>query len=248
MGRFFRFQLERWLQRGVFNQLLLAIAIIFLVAVLGGLAAFFLTTEVFEDPFDAIWWAFLRLSDPGYLGDDEGRILRTISTIVTVLGYVLFLGSMVAIMTQWLNGVLERFERGLSPITLGDHVVILGWTNRTPEIVKQLLQAQSLLRRFLKRHDQRLLRIVVVAEDVDAQRRFRLKKFLGKAWRDRQVFLRAGSPTILADLHRFGLSEAAAVVIPGDEYRFGGSGASDARAVKVLMNLGEVLDENPESA
>ena len=240
MGRFIRFQLERWLQRGAFHQLLLVAAVIILVAVLGGLAAF-LTTDAFEDLFDAVWWSFLRLTDPGYLGDDEGTALRVISTIVTVLGYVLFLGSLIAIMTQWLTSTLERFERGLSPISMRGHVVILGWTNRTPEIVRQLLQARGRLERFLQSHDQRLLRIVVVAENVDAQRRQRLRKYLGDAWRNRQVFLRFGSPTSLEDLQRFGLPESAAVVIPGDEFRFGDTGASDARNVKILMNLGMTL-------
>ena len=241
MGRFIRFQLERWLQRGAFHQLLLVSAVIILVAVLGGLAAYLSTDDVFENLFDAVWWSFLRLTDPGYLGDDEGTALRTISTIVTVLGYVLFLGSLIAIMTQWLTSTLERFEKGLSPISMQGHVVVLGWTSRTPEIVRQLLQARGRLERFLQSHDQRLLRIVVVAEDGDAQRRFRLRKYLGDAWRDRQVFLRSGSPTSSEDLQRFGLPEAAAVVIPGDEFRFGDTGASDARAVKILMNLGAIL-------
>ena len=241
MGRFIRFQLERWLQRGAFHQLLLAAAVIVLVAVLGGLAAYLSTDDVFENLFDAVWWSFLRLTDPGYLGDDEGTVLRTISTIVTVLGYVLFLGSLIAIMTQWLTSTLERFEKGLSPISMQGHVVVLGWTSRTPEIVRQLLQARGRLERFLQSHDQRLLRIVVVAEDGDAQRRFRLRKYLGDAWRDRQVFLRSGSPTSSEDLQRFGLPEAAAVVIPGDEFRFGDTGASDARTVKILLNLGAIL-------
>ena len=241
MGNFIRFRLERWLQRGAFHQLLLVTAVVILVAVLGGLAAF-LTTDAFEDLFDAVWWSFLRLTDPGYLGDDEGMALRVISTIVTVLGYVLFLGSLIAIMTQWLTSTLERFERGMSPISLRGHVVVLGWTSRTPEIVRQLLQARGRLERFLQTHDQRLLRIVVVAEDVDAQRRFRLRKYLGNAWSNRQVFLRSGSPASLEDLQRFGLPEAAAVVVPGDEFRFGYGGASDARIVKVLMNLGVILN------
>jgi hypothetical protein len=242
MGRFIRFQLERWLQRGAFHQLLLVSAVIIFVAVLGGLAAYLSTDDVFVNLFDAVWWSFLRLTDPGYLGDDEGTALRTISTIVTVLGYVLFLGSLIAIMTQWLTSTLERFEKGLSPISMQGHVVVLGWTSRTPEIVRQLLQARGRLERFLQRHDQRLLRIVVVAEEGDAQRRFRLRKYLGDAWRDRQVFLRSGSPTSSEALKRFGLPEAAAVVIPGDEFRFGGTGASDARVVKILLNLGVMLD------
>jgi hypothetical protein len=247
MRNFIRFRLERWLQRGALHQLLLVTAVIILVAVLGGLAAF-LTTDAFEDLFEAVWWSFLRLTDPGYIGDDQGIALRIISTIVTVLGYVLFMGSLIAIMTQWLTSTLERFEKGLSSISLRGHVVILGWTSRTPEIVRQLLQAKGRLARFLQNHDQRLLHIVVVAEDVDAQRRFRLRKYLGNAWNNRQVFLRSGSPTSLEDLQRFGLPEAAAVVIPGDEFRFGGGGASDARTVKILSNLGATLNSQTSVA
>jgi len=157
------------------------------------------------------------------------------------------MGSLIAIMTQWLTSTLQRFERGLSPISLQGHVVVLGWTSRTPEVVRQLLLARGRLERFLQHHGQRRLRIVVVAEDVDSQRRFRLKKYLGNAWRDRQVFLRSGSPTSSEDLQRFGLPEAAAVVIPGDEYRFGGTGASDARAVKILMNLGVIFKSQTSS-
>ena len=136
MRQYLRFQLERWLQRGALHQLLFAAALIVAVSVLGGLAAW-LVTDQFDGPLDGIWWSFLRLSDPGYLGDDEGAALRVISTVVTVLGYVLFLGSLVAIMTQWLNDTLYRFEQGLSTISMQGHVVILGWTNRTPEIVRQ---------------------------------------------------------------------------------------------------------------
>jgi len=72
-----------------------------------------------------------------------------------------------------------------------------------------------------------------------------LRKYLGDAWRDRQVFLRSGSPTSSEDLLRFGLPQAAAVVIPADEYRFGDSGVSDARAIKILTNLGGILKAQP---
>ena len=70
-----------------------------------------------------MWWAFLRLTDPGYLGDDEGLARRTISTVVTVLGYVLFLGLLIAILTQWLNQLIARLESGVTPVALSDHVL-----------------------------------------------------------------------------------------------------------------------------
>ena len=72
----------------------------------------------FEDAGEAIWWSFLRLSDPGYLGDDEGVVSVSVSTVVTVLGYVLFLGLL--IVPLWAHVAGEPFI-----ITLATKVVIL---------------------------------------------------------------------------------------------------------------------------
>lgn len=40
---------------------------------------------------------------PSYLGDEEGAALRTIATVVMLFGWVLFVGVLVAVMTQWLS-------------------------------------------------------------------------------------------------------------------------------------------------
>ena len=42
---------------------------------------------------EAIWWAFLRITDTGYLGDDVGHVRRSVSGVLTVLGAVIFLGA-----------------------------------------------------------------------------------------------------------------------------------------------------------
>ena len=242
-----RFQLERWLQRGPIYQLLFAAGLVVLVSLLGGVAAW-LFTDQFSTLAAAIWWSFLRLTDPGYLGDDQGVALRIISTVVTVLGYVLFMGSLIAILTQWLRDTLMRFEEGLSSISMKGHVVILGWTNRTPEIVLQLLSARGRLRRFLEEQGQRRLRIVVVADRVDEERRQRLRKFIGPQARNGQVFLRRGSATVSLDLERFDLGRAAVVVIPGDAFAYGGAEASDARVFRSLLNLRGALATVPAEA
>ena len=101
------------------------------------------TNATFDSNKTAIWWAFLRLTDPGYLGDDEGLARRIISTVLTVLGYVLFMGSLIAILTQWLNQKIRNFESGLTPIVRRNHILILGWTNRTPAIVAELMRSEG---------------------------------------------------------------------------------------------------------
>jgi hypothetical protein len=245
--KFVRFQLERWIQRGVFHQLLFVAGLIGAISVIGGLVAW-VATDQFRTPLDGIWWSFLRLTDPGYLGDDEGAVLRIVSTVVTVLGYVLFMGSLIAIMTQWLNQTLRRFEAGLSPIAMRGHVVILGWTNRTPEIVRQLLGARGRLRRFLEEHHTRSLRIVIVADEVNTELRQGLRTWLGDAWRNRQIFLRAGSSLKRIDLERFDLPRAVAIIVPGDEFVSGDAETSDIHVVKTLLNLRQILEPMPEEA
>ena len=161
-----RLDLERLLLRGLHYRLLMAASIVLLVALLGGLLMRVLVPG-FDEVGESIWWAFLRLTDPGYLGDDEGLVGRTISTVVTVLGYVLFLGLLIAILTQWMNELIARIESGTRPVTLADHVLILGWTHRTPIIVLELLRTRERLTRFLEAHNAGMLRIVVLAEQVD---------------------------------------------------------------------------------
>ncbi len=231
-----RFALERFILRGLGYRLLLAAAIIATVAVVAG------TLVTLLDPGsslaeEGIWWAFLRLSDPGYLGDDEGIARRTISTVVTVLGYVIFLGLLVAILTQWMNQFIARLESGVTPVALSDHVIVLGWSHRTPTIVQELLQTRKRVERFLARRGARELRIVILAERVDADLIADLRERLGALWNDRQVILRSGSPLRLEHLERVALREAAVLILPGADHAEHNPQAVDAQTVKTLMAI-----------
>lgn len=238
----FRFYLERWLQGGVWNQLLFVAGLILLVSVLGGLLAWMVSDDL-ADPLDAIWWSFLRLSDPGYLGDDEGAALRIISTIVTVLGYVLFLGSLIAILTQWLNQTMRRLESGLTPITISGHIVILGWTNRTPHLIRELIDGQASPREGGRQA--KAARIVILAEDVGPQLRHDVRETLGKDYSRWKIILRSGSALKIEHLKRVDYEHASVIIIPGSDYAEGGHELSDARVVKALMTIARYLPGEP---
>lgn len=77
-----QFVVERLLLSGTIARLAVAAAAIGLVAVGMGLLGFLVATDTLQasrNPAEAVWWAFLRLSDPGYLGDDEGLGLQAVS-------------------------------------------------------------------------------------------------------------------------------------------------------------------------
>lgn len=232
-----RFHLERFTLGGPMRRVLLVALAIGLLALAGGLAVRAVDPTL-SDPAKALWWSFLRITDPGYLGDDQGVAKRFISTVVTVMGLVMFVGMMVAIMTQWLNATLRTLERGLTPVTLTGHIVILGWTNRTVGIIEELARGSERTRSFLRRRHARRLRVVVLVEEVVPEHVLELKHHLGELWDRDLVILRSGTPLKIEHLERVNFLRAAAVVLPGpDEQRT--ASVADTYTIKTILSLAQ---------
>lgn len=236
----FKFRIERLFLRGAHYRLLVIALSIGLISVVAGFVVY-RTGHDFARPGQAVWWAFLRLTDPGYLGDDEGTLKRTVSTIVTILGYVVFLGALIAIMTQWLNKTIETLESGQTPVAHNGHVLILGWTNRTATIVRELMESSERLRRFLQQHGQRRLHLVVLAEGKASLVTQELREQVGSAWDERRITVRTGSSLRMAHLERGDFSNASVIVIPGSDFAEDGALQSDARVIKVLLAVSGFL-------
>jgi hypothetical protein len=149
------------------------------------------------------------------------------------------MGLLVATMTQWLQQAFERLARGESPVFRRGHVLILGWTERTPEIVRELLISEGRVRRFLRsrRRFARGLHVVVMAEHPSPAHRDELRLALGERYSTAAYTLRAGDPLRLDHLERVAFPDAAAIVIPGAEAQRAGEVDSDTAAVKVLLSL-----------
>ena len=235
------FHLERFLLGGIKNQLLFIAFLIVLISIIAGVLIYSLYPG--SKFSDSIWWGFLRLSDPGYLGEDKELARKVISTIVTVLGYVIFMGSLVAIMTQWLNGKIKKLESGLTPISLQGHILILGWNHKSSVIIKELLSSEERVTRFLKRKKASQLNIVVLADEVDSSIIQDLKDRLGKLWNGRNIIFRMGSPLQMDHLHRVDFSNASAIIMPGIETT-NKSISSDVQVFKVLKTISHYFEHN----
>ncbi len=237
----FLFLLERQFVKGAHYQLLFVAAAIGLISIIGGILVM-PVSEPSSTYNEAVWWAFLRLTDPGYLGDDEGVWRRFISTILTVLGYVVFLGSLVAIITAWLNQKIRNLEQGLTPVAANNHVIILGWTNRTIHIAAEIFQSVGRLRRFLELHNTRNLRLIILSEDVTPDHLQELKDhpLIGK--RAHEIILRSGVAIDREHLQRVDSMNAAAIIIPSQAKGQKELVTPDVETIKALLSL------NAESA
>lgn len=227
---------ERQFVKGAAFQLMVVMLFIGMISIVGGL----LVAPVggaFDDLGGAIWWAFLRLTDPGYLGDDQGSWTRFVSTLLTVSGYVVFLGALVAIMTRKLIAVMQDLERGLTPVYLKHHVVVLGWNSRTRPLLRELLGSTGRMQRFLERHDAKRLQLVVLSEEASARQRLELGAEPGIGRRARQIILRSGAPIQPDALNRVACLDAAVIIVPSSSHGPDSLVTSDMETVKALLSI-----------
>ena len=229
-----QFQLERMLLRGAHYRLAFIAILLGLVALAGGLAVHWFSPGEPEGA-EAVWWAFLRLTDPGYLGDDQGLARRLIATVVTVCGYVLFMGALIAIMTQWLESTVRQLERGETPIAMRGHILVMGSATRVAILIEELLHSEFRLRRFLSQRRSSELRIVVMTDEVDADFRSELRTRLGTVWDERRIILRSGSRLRIEHLERVDFLNAAAILLPAGEEA--DPSERDAATIKALLSI-----------
>ncbi|WP_150911133.1 potassium channel family protein [Marinobacter halotolerans] len=231
-----KFIVERQLVKGAGFQLLVVGVFIGMISLIGGLLVIPFGGP-HEDVGDAIWWAFLRLTDPGYLGDDVGNWQRLVSTVLTISGYVVFMGTLVAILTRWLIAKMTDLERGLTPVTLRNHIVVLGWTSQTLPLLVELLGSSGRMRRFLEKHDTSRLRLVVLSETASAAQVHELRSEPGIGRKARQIILRSGSAIQPDSLQRVACLDASAVIVPSAAHQAGSLVTSDVETVKALLSI-----------
>ena len=232
-----RFFLERQFVRGTQYQLVVIAALLGLISMIGGFLVYGTGDEA-ETLLDAIWWAFLRLTDPVYLGDDEGVWRRIVSTLVTISGVVVFMGALIAILTQWLGGQIRSLERGFTPVHLKHHIVVLGWTESTLPLLRELWMAEGGVKRFLFRLGvSSRMRIVVLAEDLQPElaEELRSDPILGRHFND--IILRSGSALNNEHLQRAACLQAAAIIVPAKAFNQDSSISSDVESIKILLAL-----------
>lgn len=238
-----KFRVERLLLRGAMLRLFFVALIIGAMSLVCGLIVAGLDND-FEHAGSAIWWAFLRLTDPGYLGDDVGLGRRIVSTFLTVAGYVLFMGALVAILTQWLNQAMRDLEAGYTPIVQADHVLVVGSTTRTATIVAEMLTMAGRVQRFLALHETKRINLVVLLDELTADTRQDLRERVGSVWREGRVVLRSGTPLRIEHLQRVDFLRASAILLPAEDLEESES-ESDTRTIKTLISMSRYSDMRP---
>lgn len=220
--------------RNPLYQLMLVAVVILGISVLGGVVVHVTNPQAYSNTLEAIWWAFLRLTDPGYLGNDHGVFPRLISTFLTMAGYVLFLGALVALMTNWLDRSLKFLASGRSPIFEADHILIIGWNQKVHALIGELVRAEE-----QSSNSGGKTSIVILCESYEPSMYRELMQKLAPEVRGQcRVQIRSGNPLEAESLERVDFTHARSIILIADESTDQAARAlSDTKRAKILMSM-----------
>ncbi|MFE4591469.1 CASTOR/POLLUX-related putative ion channel [Streptomyces laurentii] len=177
------------------------------------------------------------------LGGEAGPPLRFALSLLLALVALLYVSTLVGIVTSALTERLTALQRGHSTVVEDGHTVVLGWSEQAPTVVAEVLAAHAQRRRGA---------VAVLADRDKAEMEAELRAGLtGGAARVR-LLCRSGRPADPVALARIGPATAGAVVVlpsdgrpePTGTYPHGPASAAgawpdagDAQVVKTLLAL-----------
>lgn len=185
--------------------------------------------------FESAWLALTRTLDPGTFGADEGGRFRFLMLIVTLAG-LFVLAVVIGLVSNAIDRRLELLRQGRSLVVETDHTLILGYSQKVPAIVRELVEANL---------SRRKPAIVILGDATPSEVHDSIRE-QGIELQNTRLVVRNGNPASLEDLARMNASHARSIIIvaPEDE-------AADSIVVKntlALTRFGISFDMTPTIA
>jgi hypothetical protein len=203
------------------------------VIVLGGLIVY--VSGIGETFRESLWWTFLHVSDPGYLGDDDTPVTAVFGTLFTILGMITFVAGLIGILTSLITSLLISLREGGAPIAFSDHIVIFGWNSRVFTLLADLLHADG----------EHRIALLGSMDKAEAEKRLEARVFdkihrregASVAHRARgRVVYRQGSAAVDHDLNRVSASRATRFILLADESNVSET-AIDVTQIRTLYSI-----------
>ncbi len=175
------------------------------------------------------------LLTPNAILDIEHTETLVLATIVFVIGLILFSGTIIALTTNAIKDYFQKKETNAGKIYLEDHIVILNYNSKVPELVSDLLYIgekdlnllilSELDKSYIERHLLNELR--------------KSKKFIQSLAHVR-LLVKQGNPLLKSELEDISIDHAKAVLIMNKDMKSDGDTLhSDMNVIKVILSLAE---------
>ena len=153
---------------------------------------------------DQLWVIFLQLTDPGNMvqDNDTPTIFKTAAVVAGITGVVIF-SAFIAFLTTALDQAIAHLKKGHSQVLESGHSLILGWSPRVVEILRELVEANE------SESDP----VVVILAEKDKEK---MDEYLRSNFTDRRntrIVTRSGAPASVQALDRVSAREAKSAIV-----------------------------------
>lgn len=181
--------------------------------------------------FGQVYIIWLAMTDPGNMNQDvESHGLYKIPAIMAGMAGVVILSMLIAFITTELDQKISQLKKGRSKVIEQDHTLILGWGERVPEILRELVIANESEDRPC----------VVILSEKDKEE---MDDYLSLHMPDTQntrVVTRSGKVSSLVNLDIVSVKSCKSVIVLPyctDAESTEEKGASDTRVIKTVLGV-----------
>ncbi|TDC12448.1 potassium transporter TrkA [Actinomadura bangladeshensis] len=170
-----------------------------------------------------VWRSLLRTLDPGTMGDDTGTGPFLALMLVSTVGGIFIVSSLIGVLTTGLEAKIGELRKGRSRIVEHGHTVLLGWSDQVFTVVAELVEANQSRRRSC---------VAILADRDKVEMEDAIRARVGDLGRTR-IVCRTGDPLKVADVELVSPGTARSILIVTPELA-----DADTRVIKVLLALG----------
>jgi len=185
--------------------------------------------DTYSNFFDAFFNGSLKwmLSPNAILTITDPRMLALAVTIL-IIGLILFSGTIIALTTNAIKEYFQTKKDNAGKIDLDDHIVIINWNSKVPELVSDLLYL-----------DAKALTIMIVTRFDKAQAEALILNALKREEKQRDlvnlnVLVKQADPLLIANLRDISIQNAKAVIVMNKE------GSTDLHVIKNVLTLSQI--------
>lgn len=196
-----------------------------------------------DDSFDSFIDAFANGSlkwmlTPNAILQIENPETLFLAVVVLIIGMILFTGTIIALTTNAIKDYFQKKKEGSGKIILDNHIVILNWNNKVPELVADLLHIE----------DSKLE--VVILADIDkiyAEKQIlnslNKEKYNENDLKKLSVMVKPGDPLLQTELNDISIENAKSILIMNKDTHesvIKGMSKSDLNVIKVILSIGRI--------
>ncbi|MCF7930674.1 MAG: hypothetical protein K9L02_04085 [Acholeplasmataceae bacterium] len=224
--------------------ILLMILINLIILTIAAVIALFIDNE-FDNFIDAFANGSLKwMLAPNAILSIQNPDMLVLAVIVLVTGLILFSGTIIALTTNAIKDYIQKKNSGAGKINLDQHIVILNWNNKVPELVSDLLYVED-----------KEVTVMILANIDKTYAERQIINAIKKTKSDQSiikmnVLVKHGDPLLLSDLEDISIEHAKAILIMNPDHHqtvYKNMSKSDLAVIKVILGLGpiEFLYEPP---